>query len=106
MKIANNVTEVRITDVVGSIDPWYGTRDSLGNLINDPFKTPFASGFGASKPVFAAGSPADPAPTKDRSVVKKQPIGVPDDTRRRGWRVVKSILISRYILRTIDPAQA
>ena len=40
----NDVTEVRITDVVGSIDPRYGTRDSLGNLINDPFPTPFASG--------------------------------------------------------------
>jgi hypothetical protein len=35
---------VRITDVVGSIDPRYWTRDSLGNLINDPFTTPFASG--------------------------------------------------------------
>lgn len=40
----NNVTEVRITDVVGSIDPRYGTHDSLGNLVNDPFKTSFASG--------------------------------------------------------------
>ncbi len=39
----NDVTEVRITDVVGSIDPQYGTRDSLGNLINDPFPSPFAS---------------------------------------------------------------
>jgi hypothetical protein len=40
----NDVTEVRITDVVGSIDPRYGTLDSLGNLINDPFPTEFASG--------------------------------------------------------------
>ena len=40
----NHITEVRITDVVGSIDPRFGTRDSLGNLINDPFTTPFASG--------------------------------------------------------------
>ena len=39
----NNVTQVRLTDVVGSIDPRYGTRDSLGNLINDPFSTPYAS---------------------------------------------------------------
>jgi len=39
----NDVTEVRITDVVGSINPLYGTRDSLGNLINDPWPTPFAS---------------------------------------------------------------
>lgn len=40
----NDVTEVRITDVVGSINPAYGTSDSLGNLINDPFPTEFASG--------------------------------------------------------------
>ena len=40
----NNVTQVRITDVVGSIDPRYGTRDSLKNMINDPFKTPYNTG--------------------------------------------------------------
>lgn len=39
----DEVKYVRITDVVGSIDPRYGRRDSLGNLINDPFRTPFAS---------------------------------------------------------------
>ena len=39
----NDVKFVRITDVVGSINPLYGTRDSLGNLINDPFKTAFGS---------------------------------------------------------------
>ena len=39
----DHVVDVRITDVVGSINPLYGTRDSLGNLINDPFTTPFAS---------------------------------------------------------------
>jgi hypothetical protein len=38
------ITSIRITDVVGSIDPQIGTRDSLGNLVNDPFKTPFGSG--------------------------------------------------------------
>ena len=40
----NAVRFVRLTDVVGSIDPAYGSRDSLGNLINDPYSTPFASG--------------------------------------------------------------
>ena len=40
----NDVTEVRVTDVVGSIDPRYGTRDSLGNFINDPFTTPYPTG--------------------------------------------------------------
>ncbi|ODT98799.1 MAG: hypothetical protein ABS79_05325 [Planctomycetes bacterium SCN 63-9] len=39
----NHIIQVRITDVVGSINPAYGSRDSLGNLINDPYSTPFAS---------------------------------------------------------------
>ncbi|WP_435008315.1 DUF4465 domain-containing protein [Tundrisphaera lichenicola] len=39
----NHVIQVRITDVVGSIDPNFGSRDSQGHLINDPFKTPSGS---------------------------------------------------------------
>lgn len=35
---------VRIVDVVGSIYPDYGSFDSEGNIINDPFKTDFESG--------------------------------------------------------------
>jgi hypothetical protein len=40
----NRVTHVRIIDVVGSIDSLYATYDHLGNIINDPWPTPFASG--------------------------------------------------------------
>jgi hypothetical protein len=40
----NRVGYVRVVDVVGSVDPRFGSRDSLGNLINDPFPTAFASG--------------------------------------------------------------
>lgn len=40
----NAITHVRIQDVVGSIDPAYASYDSLGNIINDPFKTNFATG--------------------------------------------------------------
>ena len=39
-----NITQVRLVDVVGSIDPLYATFDSLGHAINDPFSTPFPSG--------------------------------------------------------------
>lgn len=39
----NNVTYVRIVDVVGSIDSAYGTRDSKGTIVNDPWPTPFAT---------------------------------------------------------------
>jgi hypothetical protein len=34
-----NIRFVRITDVVGSIDPRYGSIDSQGHLINDPWPT-------------------------------------------------------------------
>lgn len=40
----SHITHVRVIDVVGSIDPGLGTRDSLGSLINDPFKTNFDTG--------------------------------------------------------------
>lgn len=39
----NNITHVRIVDVVGSIDPEYGTFDKNGHIINDPYPTPFSS---------------------------------------------------------------
>ena len=37
----SKITHVKIVDVVGSINPIHGTRDSQGTLINDPFPTPF-----------------------------------------------------------------
>ncbi len=40
----NHVTHVRIIDVVGSIDPRYGSLDANGHLINDPFPTDSYSG--------------------------------------------------------------
>ena len=39
----NNVTHVRIIDVVGCIDDAYATYDSAGNKVNDPWSTPFTS---------------------------------------------------------------
>ncbi len=39
----NAVSFVRVVDVVGSINDAYATYDSLGNKINDPWFTPFAS---------------------------------------------------------------
>lgn len=37
------ITHVKIIDVIGSIDPQFGSQDQNGNLINDPFPTAFAS---------------------------------------------------------------
>ena len=66
-----NVRYVRIVDVVGSIDSTWGSRDSKGNLINDPFPTNFASsGFDLDAvgvihqgPTLRLISPKKPTPT-------------------------------------------
>lgn len=39
----DSIRFIRITDVVGSVDRAYGTPDSRGRLINDPWPTPFPS---------------------------------------------------------------
>lgn len=41
-----NITHVKVIDVVGSINATYASYDSQGNIINDPWPTPFpSSGF-------------------------------------------------------------
>lgn len=40
----NNVTHVRLIDVIGSVNPAFGTTDALGNLINDSYPTEFGPG--------------------------------------------------------------
>ena len=39
----HHITHIRIIDVVGSVDPLWGSTDQYGQMINDPFPTPFAS---------------------------------------------------------------
>ena len=42
----DSIVYVRVVDVVGSINPQYGTCDAYGHIINDPWPTPFeASGY-------------------------------------------------------------
>lgn len=40
----NHITHVKIIDVIGSIDPQFGTLDAQGNIINDPWPSAFESG--------------------------------------------------------------
>lgn len=35
----SHITHVRLVDVVGSIDPQYGSYDAFGHLVNDPYPT-------------------------------------------------------------------
>lgn len=39
----DNITHVKIVDVIGNIDPLYASVDSKGNKINDPWPTEFGS---------------------------------------------------------------
>jgi hypothetical protein len=38
------ITHVRVVDVVGTNDPLYGSFDSVGHIVIDPYPTPFPSG--------------------------------------------------------------
>ncbi len=38
-----NITHIKIIDVIGCMDPNYRTYDSQGHPVNDPYPTPFAS---------------------------------------------------------------
>lgn len=40
----NNISHVRVIDVVGSIRPEFASYDSEGQVINDPYPTPYATG--------------------------------------------------------------
>jgi len=40
----NNIRFIRIEDVVGIIDPEHARYDALGNIINDPWPTPYPTG--------------------------------------------------------------
>ncbi len=42
----NAISHIKLIDVVGSINPLYGSFDSEGTIVNDPYPTPFlSSGF-------------------------------------------------------------
>lgn len=41
-----NISHIKIIDVIGSLNPLYASSDTAGNFINDPWPTPFpSSGF-------------------------------------------------------------
>ncbi|GGF09735.1 T9SS type A sorting domain-containing protein [Flavobacterium limi] len=40
----DNITHVKIIDVIGTINPLYASYDSKGNIINEPYATAFGSG--------------------------------------------------------------
>lgn len=39
-----HITHIKIIDVIGTVDPLHASYDAQGNMINDPWPTPFPSG--------------------------------------------------------------
>jgi len=80
------ITHVRVIDVIGINDPLLGSRDSLGNLIIDPYPTPFPSGgfdldavgaFSAATTTYAAWAASQGIPA-DQPAADSSGNGVPD----------------------------
>jgi hypothetical protein len=68
----DSICWIRITDVVGSINPEYANYDSQGNIINDPWPTPFnTSGFDldAVGAIYVHPAFAKPLANQDLSVL-------------------------------------
>lgn len=63
----NRITHVRVTDVVGSIQDAYASRDGYNNKVNDPWPTPFpSSGFDLDAiGVIHSGATGVPAYSRD-----------------------------------------
>lgn len=80
----NFITHIRLVDVVGAVNGAYGSVDTAGNLINDPYPTNFPIGgfdldavgaihqFGLSASSFASGDPIAiyPNPVSDQLFIK------------------------------------
>ena len=87
-----SIRYVRIVDVVGSIDPTYGSTDYFGEYVNDPFPTAFeSSGFDLDAVgVFHEGVPSS---VSEKSL--QQPIAYPNPVIS-GERVQISGISSGY----------
>ena len=76
----NNITHIKVIDVIGSIDPTIATYDHNGNVINDPFPTPFpSSGFDLD----AIG------------VIHEQPLDLVDDHH---LKIIENLIIKNGII--------
>ncbi len=85
---------VRVVDVVGSIDSNLGSKDSKGNMINDPWPTPFASsGFDLD-----AVGVINQAPQMNAHSIDKQDIYFQSETRALHFPTASNTDISLFSL--------
>jgi hypothetical protein len=94
----DSIKVVRILDVVGSIDSRYGSRDSLGQLINDPYPSAFASGgFDLDAVALLAPQSLGQASTEPKEISVNNPFR----DRLRWQKRLKEARLSRADGRTI-----
>jgi hypothetical protein len=76
----NNISHIRLVDVVGSLDPQYGSYDKEGNIINDPYPSVYPSGgFDLNAiGVIHSNKPTGINPLKERIAVTLYPNPVTD----------------------------
>ncbi|RYD94177.1 MAG: T9SS type A sorting domain-containing protein [Sphingobacteriales bacterium] len=75
----NNITHIRIVDVIGSLDPAVGSKDAAGRMINDPYATAFASGgFDLTGVAVLNATPSNIAGHNDRYTLTLSPNPVAD----------------------------
>src|SRR5690554_3285871 len=86
----NNITHIKIIDVVGSLNPNYASYDSHGNIINDPFTTPFHSG----------GFDLDAV-----GVINEQLLGV-EEKESKKFQVYPNPAFTQLFIRNSNPSQA
>lgn len=67
-----NIRYIRLTDVVGSIDPSFARYDHEGHIINDPFPSPFPTGGFDLNAV---------------AVLHQQPTGIATQTQEDDWQI-------------------
>ncbi|HOV11777.1 MAG TPA: T9SS type A sorting domain-containing protein [Bacteroidales bacterium] len=71
----NNITHIKVIDVVGSIDTAYATHDAFTHKINDPWPTPFAaSGFDLDAVGVIHQQPAVIYENDDKSYISVYPV--------------------------------
>lgn len=86
----NNITHIKIIDVVGSLNPNYASYDSHGNIINDPFTTPFHSG----------GFDLDAV-----GVINEQLLGV-EEKESKKFQVYPNPAVTQLFIRNSNSSQA
>jgi hypothetical protein len=80
-----NITHIRIIDVVGCVQPAYATYDQNNGIVNDPWPTEFGSG----------GFDLDAV-----GVIHQQPVSLPENSQQQRFSVYPSAFTERITVQS------